>query len=109
MPHAAPAPPRPTPWTHLTASRSAVRTLGTHTLTRTLSAPPPSLRCPCRPLYSVARALITHHAWTPPARQCQLAPNGKELLKGVSLGMYLGAKIGVLGANGAGEGLRGPG
>ncbi|KAG2434937.1 hypothetical protein HYH02_012134 [Chlamydomonas schloesseri] len=33
----------------------------------------------------------------------KLAPNGKELLKGVSLGMYLGAKIGVLGANGAGK------
>ncbi len=32
----------------------------------------------------------------------QIAPSGKELLKGVSLGMYLGAKIGILGANGAG-------
>ena len=30
-------------------------------------------------------------------------PQGKELLKDVSLGMYLGAKIGVLGANGAGK------
>ncbi|GLI60196.1 hypothetical protein VaNZ11_002265 [Volvox africanus] len=33
----------------------------------------------------------------------KVAPSGKELLKGVSLGMYLGAKIGVLGANGAGK------
>ncbi|GFR42797.1 hypothetical protein Agub_g3762 [Astrephomene gubernaculifera] len=33
----------------------------------------------------------------------KVAPGGKELLKGVSLGMYLGAKIGVLGANGAGK------
>ena len=30
-------------------------------------------------------------------------PQGKELLKDVSLGMYLGAKIGILGANGAGK------
>jgi len=28
------------------------------------------------------------------------SPNGKTLLKNVSLGMYLGAKIGILGANG---------
>jgi ABC-type polysaccharide/polyol phosphate transport system ATPase subunit len=33
----------------------------------------------------------------------KVAPNGKEVLKDVSLGMYLGAKIGVLGANGAGK------
>ena len=31
------------------------------------------------------------------------APNGKVLLKNVSLGIYLGAKIGILGANGAGK------
>ena len=29
------------------------------------------------------------------------APNGKQILKDVGLGMYLGAKIGFLGANGA--------
>lgn len=28
---------------------------------------------------------------------------GKELLKNINIGMYLGAKIGVLGANGAGK------
>ena len=28
------------------------------------------------------------------------APNGKQILKDVGLGMYLGAKIGFLGANG---------
>lgn len=33
----------------------------------------------------------------------KVAPNGKEVLNGVSLGMYLGAKIGVLGSNGAGK------
>lgn len=33
----------------------------------------------------------------------KVAPNGKEVLNNVSLGMYLGAKIGVLGANGAGK------
>jgi hypothetical protein len=27
----------------------------------------------------------------------QVAPNGKELLKNINLGMYLGAKIGILG------------
>ena len=32
-----------------------------------------------------------------------MAPNGKEVLKNISLGMYLGAKIGFLGANGAGK------
>ncbi|OUS48826.1 ABC transporter [Ostreococcus tauri] len=30
-------------------------------------------------------------------------PNGKELIKNINLGMYLGAKIGILGANGAGK------
>jgi len=33
----------------------------------------------------------------------KVAPNGKELLKNINLGMYLGAKIGVLGANGSGK------
>jgi sulfate-transporting ATPase len=33
----------------------------------------------------------------------QVTPTGKELLKNISLGMYLGAKIGVLGPNGAGK------
>jgi len=33
----------------------------------------------------------------------KVAPNGKELLKNINLGMYLGAKIGILGANGAGK------
>ncbi|KAF6262858.1 P-loop containing nucleoside triphosphate hydrolase protein [Scenedesmus sp. NREL 46B-D3] len=33
----------------------------------------------------------------------KVAPNGKEVLNNVNLGMYLGAKIGVLGANGAGK------
>lgn len=28
---------------------------------------------------------------------------GKEILKGINIGMYLGAKIGLLGANGAGK------
>jgi len=37
---------------------------------------------------------------------CKTAPNGKELLKNVSLGMYRGAKIGILGANGSGACLR---
>ena len=32
-----------------------------------------------------------------------MTPNGKQLLKDISLGMYLGAKIGILGANGAGK------
>lgn len=36
-------------------------------------------------------------------RVCKTAPNGRELLKNVSLGMYLGAKIGILGQNGAGK------
>ena len=31
------------------------------------------------------------------------SPSGKKLLDGVGLGMYLGAKIGILGANGAGK------
>lgn len=30
-------------------------------------------------------------------------PSGKQILKDINLGMYLGAKIGVLGANGAGK------
>ena len=30
-------------------------------------------------------------------------PQGKELIKNINLGMYLGAKIGILGANGAGK------
>ncbi len=38
---------------------------------------------------------------TPPRQQ--VTPNGKTLLKNVSLGIYLGAKIGILGANGAGK------
>jgi energy-dependent translational throttle protein EttA len=33
----------------------------------------------------------------------KVTPSGKTLLKGVSLGIYLGAKIGILGANGAGK------
>ena len=33
----------------------------------------------------------------------KVTPQGKQLLKGVSLGIYLGAKIGILGANGAGK------
>eukprot|EP00775_Hariotina_reticulata_P003964 gene3964-4217_t len=33
----------------------------------------------------------------------KVAPNGKEVLNNINLGMYLGAKIGVLGANGAGK------
>ena len=33
----------------------------------------------------------------------KVTPSGKQLLKGVSLGIYLGAKIGILGANGAGK------
>lgn len=33
----------------------------------------------------------------------KVTPNGKEILKNINLGMYLGAKIGVLGANGAGK------
>lgn len=33
----------------------------------------------------------------------KLSPSGKKLLDGVGLGMYLGAKIGILGANGAGK------
>lgn len=32
-----------------------------------------------------------------------MTPTGKEILKNINLGMYLGAKIGVLGANGAGK------
>mmetsp|Transcript_6359 Transcript_6359/g.17783 ORF Transcript_6359/g.17783 Transcript_6359/m.17783 type:complete len:652 (+) Transcript_6359:178-2133(+) len=36
-------------------------------------------------------------------RVSKVAPNGKQILKNVGLGMYLGAKIGVLGANGAGK------
>lgn len=33
----------------------------------------------------------------------KVAPNGKEILKNIGLGMYLGAKIGILGGNGAGK------
>jgi len=33
----------------------------------------------------------------------KVTPNGKELIKNINLGMYLGAKIGILGANGAGK------
>jgi ATP-binding cassette ChvD family protein len=33
----------------------------------------------------------------------KLTPNGKELIKNINLGMYLGAKIGILGANGSGK------
>lgn len=33
----------------------------------------------------------------------QVTPTGKEILRDISLGMYLGAKIGVLGANGSGK------
>ena len=33
-------------------------------------------------------------------RVSKTAPNGKQILKNVGLGMYLGAKIGVLGQNG---------
>lgn len=36
-------------------------------------------------------------------RVSKVAPNGKQILKNVGLGMYLGAKIGVLGQNGAGK------
>jgi len=32
-----------------------------------------------------------------------VTPTGKEILKDISVGMYLGAKIGVLGANGSGK------
>jgi len=33
----------------------------------------------------------------------KVTPTGKEILKNINLGMYLGAKIGVLGGNGAGK------
>lgn len=33
----------------------------------------------------------------------KVTPQGKELIKNINLGMYLGAKIGILGANGAGK------
>ena len=33
----------------------------------------------------------------------KVTPKGKELIKNINLGMYLGAKIGILGANGAGK------
>jgi len=36
-------------------------------------------------------------------RVSKVTPQGKALLKDVTLGMYLGAKIGILGANGAGK------
>lgn len=32
-----------------------------------------------------------------------MTPTGKEILKGINVGMYLGAKIGLLGPNGAGK------
>lgn len=33
----------------------------------------------------------------------KVTPTGKEILKNINLGMYLGAKIGILGSNGAGK------
>ena len=33
----------------------------------------------------------------------QVTPTGKEILKNINLGMYLGAKIGILGSNGSGK------
>lgn len=33
----------------------------------------------------------------------KVTPTGKELIRNINLGMYLGAKIGILGANGAGK------
>jgi len=36
-------------------------------------------------------------------RVSKVTPQGKELLKNINLGMYLGAKIGILGANGSGK------
>lgn len=36
-------------------------------------------------------------------RATKIAPNGKQILKNVGLAMYLGAKIGFLGQNGAGK------
>ena len=33
----------------------------------------------------------------------KVTPSGKEILKNINLGMYLGAKIGVLGSNGSGK------
>jgi ATPase subunit of ABC transporter with duplicated ATPase domains len=33
----------------------------------------------------------------------KVSPSGKEILNNINLGMYLGAKIGVLGANGSGK------
>mmetsp|Transcript_19916 Transcript_19916/g.43567 ORF Transcript_19916/g.43567 Transcript_19916/m.43567 type:complete len:675 (-) Transcript_19916:182-2206(-) len=33
----------------------------------------------------------------------KVAPSGKQILKNISLGMYLGAKIGILGSNGSGK------
>ena len=33
----------------------------------------------------------------------KVTPTGKELIKNINLGMYLGAKIGILGSNGAGK------
>jgi energy-dependent translational throttle protein EttA len=33
----------------------------------------------------------------------KVTPQGKELIKNINLGMYLGAKIGILGANGSGK------
>ena len=32
-----------------------------------------------------------------------MSPTGRESLKSISLGFYLGAKVGILGANGSGK------
>jgi ATPase subunit of ABC transporter with duplicated ATPase domains len=37
------------------------------------------------------------------AKVRKVTPNGKELIRNINLGMYLGAKIGILGANGSGK------
>ena len=52
---------------------------------------------PCRSAYATeTRSIILSLD-----RVSKVAPNGKQILKNVGLGMYLGAKIGVLGQNGA--------
>lgn len=43
------------------------------------------------------RTILTMH------KVSKVVPSGKQILKNVSLGMYLGAKIGILGANGSGK------
>ena len=50
----------------------------------------------CRAAYATEtrKTILTMHKVT------KTAPSGKVLLNNVSLGMYLGAKIGILGANG---------